>query len=284
MNKHELKSLLENIYTTLTEADIPDNPPAPEGYNPLPQEPWPWPPNPLSTTPPPPPPPIRHKPTSSRPLPPNGPPPDPYPRYYVRGFPPVPIAPPIRHKPNSVVGPNNPPDYLDLWQTHEYMDPWEWLDNNPLGTPGNPYNKHFLEPPYVENNSMNKQELKSLLENIYHLLAEAPGENEYKPDPNFVGPPHLNPPYIPDISDRRNPGHQPAPKPPPMPLDKNGNPQFPSQRFWEQLWRAQRRVPPGGTQNDYPNEFAEILRLDSILRAWEQQQQQQPPDDGGTLG
>jgi hypothetical protein len=45
MNKHELKSLLENIYSTLTEADIPDNPPAPEGYNPLPQEPWPWPPN-----------------------------------------------------------------------------------------------------------------------------------------------------------------------------------------------------------------------------------------------
>ena len=56
MNKQDLKSLLENIYTALTEADIPDNPPAPEGYNPLPQEPWPWPPNPLSTTPPPPPP------------------------------------------------------------------------------------------------------------------------------------------------------------------------------------------------------------------------------------
>ena len=35
---------------------------------------------------------------------------------------------------------------------------------------------------------MNKQELKSLLENIYHLLAEAP-LNEYQSDPNFVGPP-----------------------------------------------------------------------------------------------
>jgi len=53
MNKHELKSLLENIYTALIEADIPDNPPKPPSYNPLPQEPWPWPPNPLSPTAPP---------------------------------------------------------------------------------------------------------------------------------------------------------------------------------------------------------------------------------------
>ena len=35
---------------------------------------------------------------------------------------------------------------------------------------------------------MEKQDLKNLLENIYHLLAEAP-LNEYQSDPNFVGPP-----------------------------------------------------------------------------------------------
>ena len=43
MNKHELKSLLENIYTALTEEEIPDHPPAPEGYDS--PDPWPWPPN-----------------------------------------------------------------------------------------------------------------------------------------------------------------------------------------------------------------------------------------------
>ena len=110
----------------------------------------------------------------------EAPPADPYPRYYVPGYGFVPFAPPMRYKPTSVVGPNDPPDYLDLWPPNEYMDPWEWLDNNPLGTPGNPYNKHFQSPPYVENNSMNKQDLKSLLENIYTALTEAG---------DFVGPP-----------------------------------------------------------------------------------------------
>ena len=135
---------------------------------------------------------------------------------------------------------------------------------------------------------MNKHELKSLLENIYHLLAEAPGVNEYQPDPNFVGPP-APAPYIPDISDPRNPGHQRPPTAPPLPLDKNGNPMFPSQEFWEQLWQAQRRVPPGGTMITHPEEMAEIQRLARILQKWEQQQRQlrqrqQRPDDGGMLG
>ena len=58
MNKHELKSLLENIYYNLTEAaPPPDNPPAPPGWDKNSPEPWPWPQNPTSPTPPPPPPP-----------------------------------------------------------------------------------------------------------------------------------------------------------------------------------------------------------------------------------
>jgi len=62
MNKHELKSLLENIYTVLTEADAPDNPPVPSGWDQNSPEPWPWPKNsPPATTPvtPPPAPPLK---------------------------------------------------------------------------------------------------------------------------------------------------------------------------------------------------------------------------------
>ena len=61
MNKQELKSLLENIYYTLTEAapppPPPPNPPVPDGWDENSPEPWPWPRNPTSPKPPPPPPP-----------------------------------------------------------------------------------------------------------------------------------------------------------------------------------------------------------------------------------
>ena len=250
MNKHELKSLLENIYRTLTQEGIIPPPSLGTGSKQ-------WPTQSPDVAPPPPKPKPKPEPRLSEPEP------------YVR-----PVFPVTGRDWTVPYGPDDPNNPFG----HTFQGRIDAIRHGRTYIPA-PW---YLQGTMAE--AMNKQELKSLLENIYHLLAEAPGENEYKPDPNFVGPPHLNPPYIPDISDRRNPGHQPAPKPPPMPLDKNGNPQFPSQRFWEQLWRAQRRVPPGGTQNDYPNEFAEILRLDSILRAWEQQQQQQPPDDGGTLG
>ena len=130
---------------------------------------------------------------------------------------------------------------------------------------------------------MNKHELKSLLENIYYTLTEDQWYNDKhfndSPLPPYGPPP--TPPTTPTL-----PPNGMSPIVPPMPLDPNGNPLFPSPEFWAEYYRAMRALPMGATMITHPTEMAEFQRLSRQLQRWQRHQQQQrpQPNDRGVLG
>ena len=265
MNKHELKSLLENIYYTLTEDDwyndphFNDSPLPPYGgaASPTPTRHW--------TDPPPKtglwtdwhPPlgdwlaPVDHYPIPYA-LPPT-----------IRRAKITPTATPLRprikptrsgpvhrYRPDFTIGPDDP-------YPHEY----HLFD-------------HWLKDP----------ELKSLLENIYTALTEDQWYNDKhfndSPLPPYGPPP--TPPTTPTL-----PPNGMSPIVPPMPLDPNGNPLFPSQKFWAEYYRAMRALPMDATMITHPAEMERFLELTRQLQEWQRTQDADgwpQPNDGGTIG
>jgi hypothetical protein len=134
---------------------------------------------------------------------------------------------------------------------------------------------------------MNKHELKFLLENIYSALTESNipdnppvprGWDQNSPEP-WPWPPNTTSP-TPTLPPNGMPQQLP-----PMPLDPNGRPLFPSQKFWAEYYRAMRALPMGATLQSHPIEMERFRELTRQLQEWQQrQQQQQRPNDGGVLG
>jgi hypothetical protein len=119
----------------------------------------------------------------------------------------------------------------------------------------------------TESNTMNKQELKSLLENIYEAMILPTLGDQALSNPSLLNPPQpLSPTPPPPPIDVVGPI-------PPMPLSPNGNPLFPNEEIWRLYYELYRRGRAAGGQGPY---FQQWLMLRKAIYQWRQEQAELP--------
>ena len=111
---------------------------------------------------------------------------------------------------------------------------------------------------------MNKQELKSLLENIYEAMILPTLGDEALSNPGLLNPPSQTTPTPPiDVVGPI----------PPIPLSPNGNPLFPNEEIWRLYYELYRRGRAAGGQGPY---YQQWLYLRKAIYHWRQQHAESP--------